>query len=90
MANSARRTRKSVHSPGQLAFRRLITDARKKAGLTQQKLAKRLKRPQSFVAKCERGERRVDVLEFIEIAEGIGTDPVALLRELIRRKGERR
>jgi transcriptional regulator with XRE-family HTH domain len=55
MATSARRTRTWVHSPGQLAFRELIIAARKKAGLTQQELAKRLKRAQSFVAKYEGG-----------------------------------
>jgi len=37
--------------------------ARKESGLTQAKVAKMLGHPQSFVAKCESGERRVDVIE---------------------------
>ena len=51
MATRARGMLKSVHSPEQLAFRRLLVEARKRAGLTQEELAKRLKKPQSFVAK---------------------------------------
>jgi len=50
--------------------------ARKAAGLTQHQLAKRLRRPQSFVAKYEGGERRVDVMEFIEICKAIEVDPI--------------
>ncbi|MCY4505951.1 MAG: helix-turn-helix transcriptional regulator [Acidobacteria bacterium] len=45
------------------------------ANLTQQGLARKLHRPQSFVAKYENGERRLDLLEFIEIADAIGFDP---------------
>jgi len=59
--------------------------ARKTAGLTQRELAKHLRRPQSFVAKYEGGERRVDVVEFIEICRAIETDPNKLLKVLIQR-----
>jgi transcriptional regulator with XRE-family HTH domain len=85
MAPRARGMPKSVHSPEQLAFRQLMIEARKKAGLTQQKLANRLKKPQSFVAKYEGGERRLDVLEFLSVARAIGAEPVRLLKALIRR-----
>ena len=51
MASLTRRIRKSVHSPEQLALRELLIAARDKAGLTQQKLARRLGKPQSFIAK---------------------------------------
>jgi transcriptional regulator with XRE-family HTH domain len=86
MATPARKISKSVHSSAQLAFRELMIDARQKGGLTQQVLAKRLGKPQSFVAKYEGGERRLDVVEFLVIAGAIGADPVKLLRALIRRK----
>jgi transcriptional regulator with XRE-family HTH domain len=59
--------------------------ARKSAGLTQHELAKRLRRPQSFVAKYEGGERRVDVLEFIEICKALEADPNKLLKILLQR-----
>jgi transcriptional regulator with XRE-family HTH domain len=62
--------------------RELLIAARDKAGLTQQKLAKRLGKHQSFVAKYEGGERRLDVIEFIVIVREIGADPVRMLRTL--------
>ena len=77
--------RKSVHSEDLKAFCQVMAEARDKAGLTQQKLAGRLKKHQSFVAKYEGGERRIDVLEFITIAGAMGEDPVSLLRALVRR-----
>ncbi len=73
---------KSVHTSEQLGFCELMQQARKKAGLTQHDLAKRLGRPQSFVAKYEGGERRLDVIEFIAIARAIGSDPVRLFKTL--------
>jgi ribosome-binding protein aMBF1 (putative translation factor) len=53
MATRARKLGKSVHSSGQTAFCELMIKARKAAGLTQHQLAKRLHKPQSFVAKYE-------------------------------------
>jgi transcriptional regulator with XRE-family HTH domain len=85
MANRARKLDKSVHSAGQAAFCDLMIGARKTAGLTQHELAKRLHRPQSFIAKYEGGERRVDVVEFIEICKAIEADPNKLLKVLIQR-----
>ena len=85
MAPRARKLDKSVHSAGQTAFCELMIKARKAAGLTQHQLAKRLHKPQSFVAKYEGGERRVDVVEFIEICKAIEADPNKLLRVLIQR-----
>lgn len=84
MASSARRIRKSVHTPEQQLLRVLLIAARDRAGLTQQKLAKRLGKPQSFVAKYEGGERRLDVIEFIVIAQAIGADPPRILRALLK------
>lgn len=58
-------------------------EARKTAGLSQQELARRLKRSQSFIAKLEVGERRVDVVEFIEIARALGREPTELLSRVV-------
>lgn len=60
---------------------------REAAGLTQAELAARLGRPQSFVSKYESGERRLDVVEFLEVASGIGADALALVRELAQGDG---
>ena len=43
--------------------------ARVEAGLTQVEVARRLNRPQSFVSKIESGERRVDVVDVVELFE---------------------
>lgn len=86
MSPSARRIRKSVHSPEQQLLCELLVAARNKAGLTQHKLARRLGKPQSFVAKYEGGERRLDVIEFVVIARAIGTDAVRILRALLHEK----
>ena len=61
---------------------------RLEANLTQKTLCKRLNRPQSFVAKYESGERRLDVMEFIEIADAIGFDPAVFITELRARGAE--
>lgn len=63
-------------------FRHLLTAARSKAGLTQVQLAEALGRPQSFVSKYERGERRLDVIEFLDIVDVLGIDPHEVLKEL--------
>jgi len=49
------------------------------AGLTQQQVADKLEKPQSFVAKYEKGERRLDVIEFLEIAKVLETDAIAII-----------
>ena len=85
MAPRARKLDKSVHSESQIAFCELMIEARKSARLTQHEVAKRLHKPQSFVAKYEGGERRVDVVEFIEICKAIEADPHKLLKVLIQR-----
>jgi transcriptional regulator with XRE-family HTH domain len=85
MSNRARKLPTSVHSPAQQAFRELMIEARTRSGMTQQVLAGRLGKPQSFVAKYEGGERRLDVTEFIGIVRVLGADPIKLLRELMKR-----
>ncbi len=64
-----------------LLLKRLIS-ARKEAGLTQQQLASRLNRLQSFVSKYERRERRLDVLEFVVVCRVLNVDPCSVIREI--------
>ena len=61
-----------------------IVEARKAAGLTQRQLAAKLRRSNSFVWKIEAGERRVDVLEFVELARCLGVSPPELLKRALR------
>ena len=76
---------KSAFSRKHAQLRKLLVEARRNAGLTQVELAKRLGRPQSFVSKFERGERRLDVAEFLDVARALGIDPSTTIADLERR-----
>lgn len=69
----------SLRSPQQQKLREILIDARKNAKMTQTELATRLGRHQSFVAKYELGERRVDVVEFVAVARALDLEPCDLL-----------
>ncbi len=73
---------KSVFTERYAVMLRLLVAARREAGLTQQKLAERLGKPQSYVSKYERGERRIDVIEFLAAVRALGADPYAILQEI--------
>lgn len=72
----------SLYSDEYVAFVDALVDVRRGLGVTQDELAARLQKPQSFVSKSERRQRRIDVVEFIAIAEALGQDPAALLERL--------
>lgn len=74
---------KSLRSRTHQALCAALVEARKSAKLSQQELARRLRRSQSFVAKIEVGERRLDVLEFIEIARALNRGPAELLSHVL-------
>ena len=63
----------------------VLRRAREKAGLKQSDVAARLGLPASFLSKIENGTRRLDVIELIQIAEAMGVDPAAIVRELRNR-----
>jgi transcriptional regulator with XRE-family HTH domain len=75
--------RKTLRSRGHRELITLLVSTRNQAGLTQRDLAARLKRPHSFIGRIEAGERRVDVVEFIEIARVLDIDPKQLFAKLI-------
>jgi transcriptional regulator with XRE-family HTH domain len=77
---------KSLKSAEYARLISLLVAARKAADMTQQVLAEKLERPQSFVAKYENGERRIDLIEFVAIAGTLGADPVKLLRNFLAGK----
>lgn len=49
-----------------------LVELRKQSSMTQSQLAKKLNKPQSFVAKYEGGERRLDVIEFVDVLKALG------------------
>ena len=79
---------KTIHTERHRKFCALLIAERKAAGLTQTVLARRLGKPPSYVARYEGGDRRVDVLEYLDVAAVIGFDPSRLLRAL-RQEGNR-
>ena len=59
----------STHNPDYQLLLTVLKAARKRAGVSQVDLAERLGNTQTFVSKCERGERRIDAVELVEFAE---------------------
>ena len=64
-----------------------LAAARRRANVTQDELAARLSKPQSFVSEFERGQRRVDVVELLVISRALGVDPVELFIEIAKSAG---
>ncbi|WP_031200745.1 helix-turn-helix domain-containing protein [Mesorhizobium sp. LSHC414A00] len=75
---------KSLRSPRQRRLLKSLIAARKNNGSTQCQIAEMLSRPQSFVAKYERGERRLEVIEFLDVTEALKIDPCELLAQMRR------
>jgi transcriptional regulator with XRE-family HTH domain len=63
-------------------FEDALTQARHEKGLTQADVAARLGKPQSFVSKYESGERRLDVIEFVEVCEALKISPHQIIEEI--------
>ena len=83
---SARHMSPPRRSPRQARLQELLRSERIAAGLKQEEVARRLRRPQSFVSNYEGGERRLNVIELIDICEAIGIDPRRIMGELIKTK----
>jgi len=64
-----------------------LAAARRRANVTQQELAARLGKPQSFLSEIERGQRRVDVVELLVISRALGVDPRELFTEIANTAG---
>jgi transcriptional regulator with XRE-family HTH domain len=76
---------KSVFTDAYRILLETIVAARKEAGVTQVELAERLGKPQPFVSYFERGERRLDVIEFYAVSRALGYDPENLFARLVKK-----
>lgn len=74
---------RSLRSDRHARMVELLIQYREAAGLKQSDVAARLGRHQPFISNIENGQRRVDVIELLEIAEAIGFDPHELIRNII-------
>lgn len=71
-------------SPRHETLRRLLNERRQRADLSQQEVANRIGRGQTFVSAVERGQHHVSVLELLDFAEAIGFDATAALRKMAK------
>lgn len=69
----------STHDSNYQLFLALLREARLRAGITQQTLGHRLGNTQTFISKLERGERRVDLVEFVEICDSMDVNALEVL-----------
>lgn len=76
---------RTIHNDRYRLLLGLMQQVREASGLTQTALARRLGTTQSYVSKCERGERRIDIMEFIRYCDGVGVDAGVLLDALLDR-----
>lgn len=67
----------------------VLTEARKASGLTQTELAKLVGKDQTYISIIERGQRRVDVLEFVALAKAMKADPASLFEQVLKRLSKR-
>lgn len=80
---------KSVFTERYNRFRQLLIKARQAARLTQSELSNKLSRPQSYVSKYERGERRLDLIEFLEVVEALEIEPETFIKTLLEENEEK-
>ena len=75
---------KTIYQAKYSALIERLIAARRNAGLTQAEIAKILDKPQSYVAKIEGKDRKLDVMEFVELCETIGQEPSELIKVIQR------
>lgn len=74
---------RAIGSPRHDVLRAFIVEKRKKAGLRQIDVAKRLGRYQSYITHIETGQKEIGVLELLELGEAIDFDPREVIRRLL-------
>lgn len=78
-----KKLRTSIYSAEQVWLRELFILQRNKLGLSQRELAKKMNVVYSLISKIETGDRRLDILEFIQYCQALELDPNNVLQQLI-------
>lgn len=82
-ANSIKkRGPKPQHNPTYVLLRGMLRQWREERNFTQAEVARRMKRPQSFVAKVEHGTRRIDPIEWLAFLDALGVDPIEAIKRI--------
>lgn len=74
---------KSTYTDNYAKLIKQLVDCRKKQKMTQTELSACMGKPQSFIAKIENRERRLDVIEFLELCKHMQIDPIPIVASLI-------
>ncbi|GKW16947.1 transcriptional regulator [Pectobacterium carotovorum subsp. carotovorum] len=72
----------SIYSDEYQRVIKALREARIAKGITQENLAQALDRPQSFIAKVENGERRLDIVEFIHLSRLLSLVPINIINKI--------
>jgi len=80
---------KTIYSACHKALIALIKAERQRAGIRQATLAKQMKKQQNWISRLEKGDRRIDVCQFLQLADLIGFDPVEALRTIDAARNKR-
>lgn len=75
---------RSSHTDTGSKLRKLLRAERLRVGISQVDLARKLRRHQSFVSKVESGERRLDLVELLEVLKMLDVDPIRFVRKLLQ------
>lgn len=76
---------KSLNSPLQKKLAAMLVEARQKAGLRQVDLAEKLRVYQSWITHMESGQRRIDVVELIELGKVLDFEPADFIKKLTKK-----
>src|SRR3546814_18984261 len=79
---------KSIFTVQHKSFIEALREIRRASSMTQVELSGLLEKDQSYISNIERGQRRLDVIEFIAIAAALYRDAVELFGEIVTRMGD--
>ena len=74
---------KSIYDARHVALVEILIEKRKEAGIRQVDLAKAVGKQQSFVARLESGQRRIDVVDLIKFGELLDFDPIEVIKDIM-------
>ncbi|AKH44314.1 Helix-turn-helix domain protein (plasmid) [Croceibacterium atlanticum] len=74
---------KGVHDKRYQKLLAALIAARQDRGMSQSELASRLGRPQQFVSRYELSKRRLDIIEYVDVAQNLDLDPPAELGKIL-------
>lgn len=80
---------KSVYTAQYRRLLRLLVNTRESSGMTQVEVARAVGKSQSFVSKAESGERRLDVVELLQLLSAMHVDPMEFVADLLPWSAER-